>query len=83
MLHLDGLLLLLRGLLGGKGHGGGPLRWTDGEDVVVVAVGGYLGHQVVDPGMGEQDGIREGNELIHGEVLLVGLMMGGILERNW
>ena len=44
---------------------------ADGEDVGVVAVSLYLGHQVVEVCLGQHDGVREGSKLIHRQVLLV------------
>ena len=43
----------------------------DGEDLAVVAVSVYLGHQVLKVRLGQHDCVREGGKLVHGQVLLV------------
>ena len=44
---------------------------ADSEDVRVVVVSLYLGHQVVEVCLGQHDGVCKGGELVHQQVLLV------------
>ena len=56
--------------------------FSGGEDVGVVAVSLYLGHEVVEVRLG-QHGVRKGGELVHFWFTSWALVMGGILERSW